>query len=275
MINKIYILIGSLIWWVLAFSIHISAQSWVTNSNSFATTCNDYKSTVCWEVWTGVQICWSNVCYGCQGKSCFARQTFPNLCAAKDAGAITYTKWVCISPNPTKEDIIDRSYHKDITSYNTLKTFRYDDVISRQEASKMVMNFAKSIPTYTPFVYFDYPNAASRCVFQDNELFHYSLSTHIYNACRNMIFVWADLDDGSWFKKFYPHHNITKEQLIAVLIRLYYGRLDESGALWSKRYIEKARSLWLSFDTSGEATRGEVIYWMYYLYDHYSMQVPR
>lgn len=153
-----------------------------------------------------------------------------------------------------------------ITSMDTLVSFRADDYISRQEAAKMIVGFAKAKLDANSMG--SLMNANASCAFSDKAQFGSTLSAFVTQSCQYG-FMRGDVKNGkAWFN---PQGNLTKAQALAVLIRIVDKRADETMNLWYQGYITKATELGLDLssatDRDAPITRGELIIWMEALFE--------
>ena len=215
-------------------------------------------------------------------------QSFANQCEAQRYGARSITDGVCKDKIPSDDnsstgsdtdtwaivadnnllDKIKWAYSHGITSFDTIEWFMPDDFISRQQASKMVVNFAKSV--LWDDVFDTIKN--SNCRFFDENKFHESLAWYIKTACEQNIFVWAYSNaDGV---HFYPYDTFTRWQGVTVMMRVLYGKLDESIMPWYRNYLDNMKMLvpdntW-DIDFEKHITRWEVVSWMYDVYQQHN-----
>jgi len=122
-----------------------------------------------------------------------------------------------------------------LTKYNNIKEFRPYDNLTREESAKMIGQL------YT-ILWFQKEDKWFNCNFVDTNLFDPTLAEHIYNVCRRWIFRWNDKTH-----QYMPHNNLTKWQLLAVLIRIFEWKMsNESAQPWRIEYYIKALTLWMT-----------------------------
>jgi len=122
-----------------------------------------------------------------------------------------------------------------LTKYNNDEEFRPYDKLTRQESAKMIGQLYTTLWFQKVDKWFD-------CNFVDTNLFDPTLAEHIYNVCRRWIFRWNDKTH-----QYMPHDNITKGQLLAVLIRIFEWKIsNESAQPWWIEYYIKALTLWMT-----------------------------
>ncbi len=122
-----------------------------------------------------------------------------------------------------------------LTKYNNSDEFRPYDNLTREESAKMIGQLYSVL-------WFPKEDKWFNCSFVDTNMFDPTLSEHIYNVCRWGIFRWNDKT-----QQYMPRDNLTKGQLLAVLLRIFEGKIsDESGQpRWIEYYV-KALTLWMT-----------------------------
>ncbi len=144
-----------------------------------------------------------------------------------------------------------------LTMYDNDIDYRPNDFLSREEASKIIWQLYNVLK---------YPNIIKNksCNFSDINTMDPTLSWFVQQTCRNWLFKW-------YKNKFMPHNQITKSQVMAVLIRMLEWKISyEWWKIWRERYYIKWRKIWLietwtmdTFDNS--ITRKEVAIFVYRL----------
>lgn len=159
------------------------------------------------------------------------------------------------------EKAYDFAFNLGMTTMKTLKDFRLNDKITRQEAAKMFVAYAENA---FGAKYASYPEDCN-VVYLDEKLFGPTLKDFIYSACALDIMKGSD-------KSFMPNANISKGQTLAVIMRIADGRQKEPKvqSRWIN-YVTRASDLgYLSFPDVKELeysiTRWEVIKWAYSIY---------
>ena len=128
-----------------------------------------------------------------------------------------------------------RMYMNWLTKYDNSEEFRPHDNLTRQESAKMIGKLYTTLWFQKEDKWFD-------CNFVDTNLFDPTLAEHIYNVCRRWIFRWNDKTH-----QYMPHDNITKGQLLAVLLRIFEWKMsNESAQPWWIEYYIKALTLWMT-----------------------------
>ena len=128
-----------------------------------------------------------------------------------------------------------RMYMNWLTKYNNSDEFRPYDKLTREESAKMVGQLYNVL-------WFPKEDKWFNCSFVDTNMFDPTLSEHIYNVCRRGIFRWNDKT-----QQYMPRDNLTKGQLLAVLLRIFEWKMSNESAQprWIEYYI-KALALWMT-----------------------------
>lgn len=128
-----------------------------------------------------------------------------------------------------------RMYMNWLTKYNNSDEFRPYDKLTREESAKMVGQLYNVL-------WFPKEDKWFNCSFVDTNMFDPTLSEHIYNVCRRGIFRWNDKT-----QQYMPRDNLTKGQLLAVLLRIFEWKMSKESAQprWIEYYV-KALALWMT-----------------------------
>lgn len=160
------------------------------------------------------------------------------------------------------EKAYDLAYNHGITSMDSIKRFRADDFITRQEAAKMFNAMAENLFAMS---YASFPDECN-VPYSDEHTFDPTLKNHIYGACALGLMKWWSQ------RKFAPYGNLTRSQALVVLMRAVDGRQDTektSNPRWMP-YAERAQKLWYmtssTFEGRDPITRGELIEWIHTIY---------
>jgi hypothetical protein len=158
------------------------------------------------------------------------------------------------------QQVVSWLYGQWLTKYAHLDDFRPAWNISRGEAAKFMVEYARSINHQKI-------RQASVCQFSDIAGYDYTLETYIVESCEYWIFQWSQ-------GKFFPTQPITQWEAIAVVMRMAYGLGDESEYPWYQEYIHQAINLairrvryvwnWQSYEQP--ITRIHIAQWLYDLY---------
>lgn len=132
-----------------------------------------------------------------------------------------------------------RMYKNWLTKYDNSDEFRPYDNLTREESAKMIGQLYSVL-------WFSKEDKWFNCSFVDTNMFDPTLAEHIYNVCRRWIFRWNDKT-----QQYMPHDNLTKGQLLAVLLRIFEWKMSDES--WTPRWIEyyvKALTLSLTNETN-------------------------
>ena len=214
---------------------------WLTNTwASQSTTWN----TQTWaNAWTGTSVStWSIAWTWSQANSWTIAGTWTTVNTWTTA-----TTWRVLGDNVEVElltwDEFDRAlyrmYKNWLTKYNNSDEFRPYDNLTREESAKMIGQLYSVLGFPKEDKWFN-------CSFVDTNMFDPTLAEHIYNVCRRWIFRWNDKT-----QQYMPHDNLTKGQLLAVLLRIFEWKMsNESGQpRWIEYYV-KAMTLSLTNETN-------------------------
>ncbi len=212
---------------------HSGAIAWTWNEASTWNVIWTWSESSTWTVvWT-----WSEI-------NSWATTTW-----ATSSTWITTSTWTTriLWENVTAEiltwDEFDRAlywmYMNWLTKYNNSEEFRPYDNLTREESAKMIGQLYS-------IMWFPKEDKWFNCNFVDTNMFDPTLAEHIYNVCRRWIFRGNDKT-----QQYMPHDNLTKGQLIAVLLRIFEWKMsDESGQpRWIEYYV-KALTLWMTNETN-------------------------
>lgn len=122
--------------------------------------------------------------------------------------------------NPTVLDsefqkAVLRMYKNGLTKYSDINSFRWDDYLTREQASKFFVDFAKEVLEKNIY-------SVNKITFKDIESVDPTLKDFVITAWQIWLFKWTN-----WY--FLPQNNLTIGQTLSVIIRSSpYGVLDES-----------------------------------------------
>lgn len=175
-----------------------------------------------------------------------------------------YSRWTwlqqCIRTRE-QEGVIDFAIIHGITSMKTVKMFRADDIVTRQEAAKMIVTFAENLYNKS---YASFPNNCNRRYKDDKKITSW-LKSSVYDACALWLMHGRK---GS----FHPYTGLTRGQALMVLIKIVVGEQSPTHPYYLS-YADKAHELWLlSFANftwfDDNITRWELIEWMKTIYEN-------
>lgn len=137
------------------------------------------------------------------------------------------------------EQALYRMYKNWLTKYDNESDFRPYDNLTREESAKMIGQLYSQL-------WFEKTDKWFNCSFVDTNLFNPTLAEHIYNVCRRGIFRWNDKT-----QQYMPHDNLTKWQLLAVLLRIFEWKLSDESLQprWIQYYV-KALKIGLTNETN-------------------------
>lgn len=134
---------------------------------------------------------------------------------------LCFSLWIILAQDSDQE-VISWLYSNWLTKYSSTMEFRPYDSITRGEAAKFMVEYAK-LQNLTK------TRRSSECIFSDTNAYDKSLVPYITEACEYWLFKWFN-------GKYIPTNLITKGEAIAVVIRSKYGIQDESNFPRYKEY---------------------------------------
>lgn len=130
-------------------------------------------------------------------------------------------------------EALEWMYTNWMTKYDNKNDYRMFDLVSREEASKIIWQ------AYLTLWYQDLEKN-SDCNFNDSDKFDSTLAPHIANVCKRGLFKWSN---GSYM----PLNNLTKAEAMAVLLRMFEWKMSyELQVPWREHYYTKWRLIWLT-----------------------------
>jgi hypothetical protein len=129
-------------------------------------------------------------------------------------------------------------YTNGLTMYNTALTYRPNDLLTREEAAKLMGQLFDVLA-------FEKTDKGFNCSFVDSTTFDPSLSVHIQNVCK-----WGIFRGNDKTQEYMPHNDLTKGQILAVLMRILEGKMSDEtmNPRWIEYYV-KAKLLGLTNET--------------------------
>ena len=185
---------------------------------------NSWSTVWTWtEIWTWTQAnTWAVVTTWAETDTEASRNLWENI----NAELLTWDEF---------DRALYRMYMNWLTKYDNAEDFRPYDKLTREESAKMIGQLYSVL-------WFSKEDKWFNCNFVDTNMFDPTLSEHIYNVCRWWIFRWNDKT-----QQYMPHDKLTKGQLLAVLLRIFEGKMsDESAQPWWIEYYMKALTLWMT-----------------------------
>ncbi|GHV25012.1 hypothetical protein FACS1894176_02540 [Bacteroidia bacterium] len=148
-------------------------------------------------------------------------------------------------------------YENGLTMYNTTTSYRPKDLVTREESAKLVGQLYEVLQ-------FKQVNRGGDCNFVDANKFNGSLAPFISKTCQRGIF-----QGNGQTHEFYPHDNLTKGQILAVLTRILEGKMSDESAnpRWIEYYV-KMKQIGITNETNLSAidlplTREEMALFLY------------
>jgi len=139
-----------------------------------------------------------------------------------------------IDPQDEFANALARMYKNWLTMYNTTWEYRMYDLLTREEAAKMVWQ------AYKIFGWDENLVKNTSCTFNDSNLFNPTLAPYISNVCKRWLFQWAN-----W--NYLPHESLSKAQAMAVLIRMIEWKMSyELQTPRREQYYIKWKIIWLT-----------------------------
>ncbi len=139
-----------------------------------------------------------------------------------------------VSPEDEFASALAWMYANGLTMYNNSGDYRMNDVLTREEAAKIIWQAYSVFGLDTGVVKND------ACTFQDANLFNSTLSSHIANVCK-----WWLFQGSNW--NYMPRNNLTKAQAMAVLVRMIEWKMSyELQTPWREQYYTKWKAIWLT-----------------------------
>ena len=180
-----------------------------------------------------------------------------NTWDAVTTGDISTLTWnTNIDPEDEFSMALAWMYANWLTMYNNSGDYRMYDILTREEAAKIIWQ------AYNVFGLDTWIVKNNSCTFEDANLFNPTLSAHIANVCQ-----WWLFQGSNW--KYMPTDNLTKAQAMAVLIRMIQWKMSyELQTPWREQYYNKWKIIGLTnvenineFDH--EVTRYEIALMVY------------
>jgi hypothetical protein len=132
-------------------------------------------------------------------------------------------------------------YENGLTMYNTVETYRPQDLVTREESAKLVGQLFETLG-------FEQVDKGFNCAFTDTEQFDPTLAAHIAKVCK-----WGIFRGNDKTQEYMPHEHLTKGQILAVLTRILEGKLsNENSNPWWIEYYVKMKQIGITNETSLE-----------------------
>ncbi|MDR2189707.1 MAG: S-layer homology domain-containing protein [Candidatus Peribacteria bacterium] len=130
-------------------------------------------------------------------------------------------------------------YQNGLTMYATATDYRPSDLLTREESAKIIGQLFEVLG-------FEKKEKNVNCAFVDAKSFDPTLALHIQKVCKRGIFRGNDKTS-----EYMPHNQLTKGEILAVLIRILEGKLsnETDSPRWIEYYV-KSRILQLTQETN-------------------------
>lgn len=152
----------------------------------------------------------------------------------------TDISWInnTISNGATEFDLaLSWMYSNWLTKYSNTTDFRPYDNITREETAKIIAQ------AYIKFWYSQLVRN-NNCSFEDSNIMNPELVSYIWNICSRDIMKWTN-------NNFLPQSNLTKSQIITILIRMFEQKLsNEKQNPRRNEYYLKWKAIWLTKETN-------------------------
>ena len=137
------------------------------------------------------------------------------------------------------EDAHAWMYNNWLTIYDNLNDYRPNDNLTREEAAKIVGK-AYEVLGYTQ------KDDQKDCSFLDITDVDQNLQQYVINSCANGLFKWRN-------NRFHPTESLTKAQTLAVLIRMFEGKIsNQSQDPRRIDYYKKWKAIGITKETNQE-----------------------
>jgi Domain of unknown function (DUF4377)/Kazal-type serine protease inhibitor domain/S-layer homology domain len=180
--------------------------------------------------------------------------TYGNACTAATENKTIAYAGEC-KTGTELEQALKFAYQFGITKYTNLTDFKSESAVTREQISKMMLQFAKAMSRTSN-------KGTFSCAFTDMNLTDPTLTNYITDACTQGMIKW-------WDGKFHPQNSVTHAQAITILMRVMNGTLDEPDQRWTP-YEQYAITKWYIKQALGQPmwiiTRWELIVLMNTIY---------
>lgn len=165
------------------------------------------------------------------------------VCCAMASSAFAWT------PDRVTQDTVSWLYQNWLTKYEDISSFHVDNSFTREQAAKFFWQFAINVK-------WQKPDTSATCTFSDIHTADATLKDSIITSCQLGIFQWSK-------GKFDPKRELSFPEAIAVLMRIQWGKLDETSQPWYTAYwtmAQKAGVIPHGFHEYDMITRGNIWY---------------
>ena len=139
---------------------------------------------------------------------------------------------VLVYDKSTNNWVITLLYRRWITKHDTRDAFKPNNSIRRDEAAKMLIAAIPYLKNWNQL-----KSSNNNCKFNDINEARTDLQWSVRESCKLWIFNWSN-------KLFKPKDSITNAQLLTVIWRMVYWKLDESWDSYATVYYNRLRADW-------------------------------
>jgi hypothetical protein len=154
--------------------------------------------------------------------------TYGNQCTATAADKTIAYAGEC-KTGTELEQALKFAYQFGITKYDNLTEFKSESAVTREQISKMMLQFAKTMDRSSN-------KGSFACAFTDMNLTDPTLTNYITDACTQGMIKW-------WDNKFHPQNSVTQAQAITMLMRVIDWSKTEPEQRWTP-YEQYAITQW-------------------------------
>ncbi len=198
--------------------------------------CFSAKADTTWTISTGTNL---SGCYPVISGSNFLITCTTGMTATSDISTWVINTWSDIGTGIAYtgtefQQALQWMYDNGLTIYNDETSYRGNDGLTREEAAKIIgQAFVK--------LGYNQDTKNNSCSFSDIGLANPTLTGYIINTCKRWIFK------GTTDKKFFPTQKLTRPEAIAVLVRMFEGKVSNESRIprWWDYYI-KSKALGLT-----------------------------
>jgi hypothetical protein len=156
------------------------------------------------------------------------------ICAADfDNESRSWCNVIEVYDKTTNNWVIKLLNRRWITLHKTREEFKPNNSIRRDEAAKMIVTAIQYAKSWSKLIWNN-----KNCKFDDIDEAWSDLQRSVRKSCKLWIFNWSN-------NLFRPKDTITNGQLLTVIWRILYWKLDESWASYVAPYANKLKAEWL------------------------------
>lgn len=210
---------GYTMWDVYGESFCIPFKDWVKNECK-----NQLWNNSSWEI----QIKDNNQLYRCLCEEWYilSNVNWKKSCTLEEKNIDTFSNEL--------KDSVTRMYAIWLTSKFNIEDFKPNEYLTREQASKFFVEFAKKVKWKTN-------EKVKKVFFKDTKMADPTLKSYIIESNQMWIINWS-----KW--NFMPFDNLKKSQALAMLIRIIYWSVNENRNPWYIWYQELAKDTYWIID---------------------------